>query len=591
MVTKKTTTKKRSTARKANPAERVMTQTAEVFPAVETISVHPPVTVDEVVIPVPAPSEPVIEQEIYKFPVRLLGIVLFLGWSIDYLFWKQDLGVNFPIFMALGVIVGTLWLLSNGMSPARGSLWLMLPFLFFAVVTFLRQEPLTIFLAFTFALLSAGLYASSYAGGRWPLYSLTDYFYKSLLLLGDILTGLAVYAPKAQKAQKNLEVDKKGFPIWALLRGLLIALPIVTCFAALLAAGDVVFEQKLDDFLDLDDLAENVWRGILILVYAYVLAGVFIHAALKSKDVSLMGESKPILKPFLGFTESAVILGSVSILFLAFVAVQFQYFFGGETNIGVEGYTYSQYARRGFNELITVAFFSLVLILGLSALVRRETELQKRVYSWLSVAVVALVLVILTSAYQRISLGIDWHGFSRLRLYPRVFLIWLGLLLVTVVILEIFRKERFFALAALVASAGFAVSLTLVNVDAATVKHNVPRTLQGKNLNVAHLASLSSDAVPALSAQFYSEAYPESVHEGLGAALTCYLHFDSLNDEKDNDWRSFNYSRWKAHTTLQWAEQYLQDYGIDDKQWWDVKVRTPSDIWYDCKYFSSAEED
>ena len=333
-----------------------------------------------------------------------------------------------------------------------------------------------------------------------------------------------------------------------------------------------------------------IWRGVLILVYAYVLAGIFIHAALKSKDAGLVEESKPLLRPFIGFTESTVILGSVSALFLAFVIVQFRYFFGGQTNIGVEGYTYSQYARRGFNELITVAFFSLVLILGLSTLARRETDLQKRVYSWLSVSVVALVLVILTSAYQRISLAIDWHGFSRLRLYPRVFLIWLGILLVTVVALEILRRERYFAFAALLASAAFAVSLALVNVDAATVRHNVPRTLHGKNLNVAHLASLSSDAVPALAAAFYSEAYPQTVHEGLGAALTCYLHFDSLSDDPDNDWRSFNLSRWKAHNSLQWAEKYLQDYGINTEKW-PVQVRTPGNVWYDCRYFGTAEED
>ncbi|HEU0291343.1 MAG TPA: DUF4173 domain-containing protein [Anaerolineales bacterium] len=590
MATKKTGTKKRSPVRKVNPTDSVVTQTAEVFPVVETISISPPVTVEQVV-ETPAPAQPVPDNPIYRYPGRLLGLVLLLGWSFDFLFWKQDVGVNFPIFITLCLLGGLVWLLSHGTRPARSSLLLLLPLLFFAAVAFLRQEPLTTFLAFVFTLIAAGLFASSYAGGRWPLYGLTDYFYKSLLLLGDALTGLAVYAPKAQKIQRSLESHKKTFPIWALLRGLLIAFPIVACFGALLAAGDVVFEQKLDNFLDLDDLSENILRGALILVYAYILAGTFIHAALKSRDANLIGESRPLLRPFLGFTESAVILGSVSVLFLAFVIVQFQYFFGGQTNIGVEGYTYSQYARRGFNELITVAFFSLVLILGLSALVRRETDLQKRLYSWLSVAVVGLVLVILTSAYQRISLAIDWHGFSRLRLYPRIFLIWLALLFVTVVILEILRRERYFALAAVVASVGFAVSLTLVNVDAATVKHNVPRSLQGKNLNVAHLASLSSDAVPALAAQFYSEAYPQWVHEGLGAALTCYLHFDSLSDDTDTDWRSFNFSRSKAHTTLQWAEQYLQDYGINDDQWWNVKVRTPSNVWYECKYSSAAEED
>jgi hypothetical protein len=366
---------------------------------------------------------------------------------------------------------------------------------------------------------------------------------------------------------------------------LLIALPIVFCFGSLLASADVVFNQKLDDFFDGEKLSEYIQRFTLIILLAYLLAGIFLHAMLRSSDEKITGEEKSLIKPFLGFTESAVVLGSVALLFLTFVVVQFQYFFGGETNIGVQGYTYSQYARRGFNELVIVAFFSLVLILGLSTVTRRENESQKKVYSGLSVGVVALVMVILVSAYQRISLAIAWHGFSRLRLYPRVFLIWLGILLVAVVILEIYRRERYFAFAVVLACIGFAVSLTLMNVDAAIVKHNVPRTLQGKNLNVAHLASLSMDAVPALAVEFYSEAYPQRVHEGIGAALTCYLQADTYEDVSSHDWRSFNFSRWRAHIALQNVERYLQDYRIVSQGRSDWKVRTPGNAWYPCRYY------
>jgi hypothetical protein len=128
-------------------------------------------------------------------------------------------------------------------------------------------------------------------------------------------------------------------------------------------------------------------------------------------------------------------------------------------------------------------------------------------------------------------------------------------------------------------------------VDAATVKHNVPRTLQGKNLNVAHLASLSSDAVPALAEAFYSKGYSQEVHEGIGAALTCFLNRDLQYEKSLSDWRSFNYSYWQAHNALQGVEKFLQDYGINDKWSWDVKVRTPSNVWYECDYYSSAEDD
>ncbi len=528
-----------------------------------------------------------------KQPVRLGIIVLLLGWLFDLFFWQKPIGISFALFSTICLLAGLILLILEGYRPASKALWLLLPFGFFVVVTFVRQEPLTIFLAYTFALLSMGLLASTYLGGRWFQYGLLDYLGKFFRLIAGTLYLPVEFLVQARKDRAQRGKNGKKFPFWAVLRGLVIAVPIVACFAILLASADLVFRQKLGDLLGLFDvgrLPEYFVRLMLILICAYVLGGIFLHASAQSKDEKLTGEDRPVIRPFLGFTESTVVLGSVSLLFLAFVVIQFRYFFGGQTNIGVAGYTYSQYARRGFNELVAVAFFSLVMILGLSTVTRRENETEKRVYSGLSVVIVALVMVILVSAYQRISLAIDWHGFSRLRLYPRVFLVWLGILLVTVVVLEIFRRERYFAFAAVLASLGFAVSLAAVNVDAAIVKHNVPRALQGKVLNVAHLASLSWDAVPALVAEYQSTSYSPSVHEGLGAALACYLHSDLQPGAYNTDWRSFNLSRWQAHNALQQVQPFLQAYGINDKKW-PVRARTPSNVLYECYYYDRGAED
>lgn len=548
----------------------------------------------EPIVQVPAtqPEAKVIKEVIaIRQPNRLFFLALLMGWLFDFLFWEQSVGVNFALLFAFCLLGGIYLLFSEGYKPSRNSLWLLIPSSFFAVVAFVRQESLTIFLAYIFTVFSLGLFVTSYLGGCWASYGLYDYFSKSLLLLNNIMARPISLVRQTQNNISESDSGRKSLPIAGVIRGLLIALPILLCFGSLLASADVVFSQRLDNFFDTEKIADYIIRLVLVMIFAYLFAGAILHSITSSQDEKITEESRSIIKPFLGFTESVVVLGSVFILFLAFVTIQFQYFFGGQTNIGVEGYTYSEYARRGFNELVTVAFFSLVMILGLSALTRREDETQKKVYAGLSVGVVALVMVILLSAYQRISLAIDWHGFSRLRLYPRIFLVWLGILLVVVVVLEIYRRQQYFAFSAVLASLGFAVSLTLTNVDAAIVMHNVPRTLQGKNLNVAHLASLSVDAVPSLADEFYSASYPEWVHEGVGAALTCYLHRDLEEEVSWDNWPSFNLSRWRAHHTLQNVERYLQDYGVNDEQSWNVKVRTPSKVWYECRYFESSQED
>lgn len=580
--------KRKATSRKSVKKTKIAAKSATADSAAEPLVDSAP---QDIVIK--AEEKVARDYQTIKYAGRFLVIAFLLGWGFDFLFWGQAFGINFVIFMTLCLLGGLYLLFSNGLQPARNTLWLLLPFVFFAVVTSIRQEPLTIFLAIVFTLFSAGLFASSYLSGRWMEYGLTQYLHKFFVLIRDLIGEPINFVYTTIRPKSNSGTEKNAVA-WGALRGLVIALPIVTFFACLLASGDVIFNQKLGDFLNLfsiENLPEYIFRFALIVICSLFLIGVFLHAAFNSKDTKLVGEEKPVIKAFLGFTESTVVFASVAALFLIFVIIQFQYFFGGETNIGVTGYSYSEYARRGFNELVTVAFFSLVMILGFSSATRRENEWRRRIYSWLSVVLVALVLVILLSAYQRISLAIDWHGFSRLRFYPRIFLIWLGILLVTVVALEIFRKERHFALATLLASLGFAASLVMFNVDAAIVKHNVPRVLHGKNLNVAHLASLSVDAVPALANEFYSDKYPEWVHEGLGAALTCYLHKDPDEEVTWANWASFDVSRWRAHITLQNVEKYLQDYGVNDDASSDLKARTPSNVWYECRYFESSQEE
>ncbi|GAB1470811.1 hypothetical protein MASR2M66_16890 [Chloroflexota bacterium] len=281
-------------------------------------------------------------------------------------------------------------------------------------------------------------------------------------------------------------------------------------------------------------------------------------------------------------------LASVCALFMFFVGVQFKYFFGGETNIGVAGYSYSQYARRGFNELITVAFISLMIVIGLRGAVRLENQLQRRINIGLNILLIGLVLIILVSAYQRISLGIDWHGYSRLRLYPRFSLIWLGALFIAIAILLAVQKERFFAFTLVLAAFGFAATLSLFNIDASTVKHNVYRAWHGKNLNVAHLASLSDDAIPALVEEYLSPALPESTRDGVGAILACYAYFEDNPHISPYDWRSFNLAGWQAHKALNTVRQHLKGYFIIYERR-PIQVKTPTDALYNCVYYPNRD--
>jgi hypothetical protein len=501
-------------------------------------------------------------------PTRFWWIVIALAWAFDFLFWKKAPGINFAIYVVLCLVVGSLLLRADGHRPARNALLLLPLIAIFTVMTFLRREPLTVLLSVALALFLMGLFAISFLSGRWPTYNVLDYLNSFLRLSGSM-----VARPLAFSAE-----------VKPVVRGILIALPIVAVFAALLSSADVVFGQRLEDFIELfklEKLPEYIFRLVYILVGAYALAGVFLHAASQSRDEKLVGEERQVIPAFLGFIEASIVLGSVALLFATFVVIQFQYFFGGQANIQIDGYTYSEYARRGFGEFVAVAVFSLLLNLVAGGVTRRETALQRRVFSGLGIGIVALVLVMLISAFQRLLLYEAAYGFSRLRTYTHVFILWLALLLVAVVVLEILRREKVFALAALLASLGFALSLGIMNVDGFIVRQNVARAVQGEELDVTYLADISTDAIPALAAAYRTPSLPASVKEGVGAALACYsVEFSN----EPLPWQSFHFDRWQAANILAALEGDLEGYEWEDEEWSYV-VNAPSGSQYYCNQY------
>lgn len=522
-------------------------------------------------------------------PNKLWIIVFALGWLFDFLFWENTPGVNFAIFVMACLTAAFYLLLSDGLRPNRASLGLIPLFGFFAAVTFIRAEPMTTFLAYTFTLLTMSILAFTYLGGRWYLYTLVDYIGKYFNLFGSMIVRPITFMTDVRKEQKDAGIQPSKRNIWPVVRGIVIALPIIAIFASLLASADMVFGQRLDDFIklfNLEDLPEYIFRLIYIVLLGYALAGVVLHASTESKDEKLANEGKPAIPAFLGFIESAIVLGSVVALFATFVVIQFQYFFGGTANITAEGYSYADYARRGFGELVTVAFFALLMLLTLSAITKRETETQRKVYSGLGVALVTLLLVMLFSAYQRLGLYEAAYGFSRLRTYTHVFLIWIGLLLIATIVLEILRKERMFAFAMLVASFGFAISLPILNVDVFIVNQNIQRELNGdaaEDLDSRYFIELSDDAVPTLVKTLRTPTTPDPVREKVAAALACIRYERELYD-RDTSWQSFHFARFNADRALASVKKELAKYIVDNSAY-PTTITTPSGEEFPCSEY------
>ncbi len=487
-------------------------------------------------------------------PKFFLSVCLALGLLFDLLFWDKRWGVSFFLYIGI-VLAAGLWLARQlKLQPARRSWLLGGAALAFAAVSAIYTEEYTLLFTRGMSVLLLALFAIDFLAGDWLNYRFSDFVGK---LLAFIPLGWMA-GPEFKPAGKR---GKQANSSWgAVLRGLVLALPVVLVLTALLASADKAYSDfltQLVTLLRLERLPEYVFRLILAGGLALGIFGALVYAFVRSRA----GAAKAaVVKPFLGFTEASIILGSVAILLGSFVFFQLQYFFGGTANIfGPDASaTFAEYARRGFAELCVVAALVLALFVLLSSVTKRSAA-QQKYFSGLGVALLALIAVVLVSAFKRLLLYEEVYGYTSLRLLPHIFMVWLGLLLLAAVVLELTGRQRHFAAAVLLAAVGFVATLPVLNLDAFSARANVEHGLQTSAefsrevVDRSYLADLSSDAVPTLVEGFLSQqaAGNTELAQDLAVALACNA-FESNGYEQG--WRDWTLSRQQAGAA--WA--YVQ---------------------------------
>ena len=487
-------------------------------------------------------------------PQRFWLAAFLVAWAVDLLFWQKSVGLSFLIFVLLVLAGAFFFSTTEGVRPAKLSYVLVGLMLVMTSLTLLRNEGFSRFVNAATALAGLGLLAMTFRTGSWVRFRLFDYVLTAFAMVAAAAGGAVGLrlGPETKEGEGKSEgagrkALRDSLPV---MRGLLLALPVVLVLGGLLASADAVFADRLENFFklfDLDRLPEYMFRLFYVMVLAYAFAGLYRQSMYSipwlgftpgnPEALAEKGGLNSRIKPFLGATEAFIILGAVNLLFAFFVIVQFQYFFGGETNINVQGYTYSEYARRGFGELVMVAVLSLLLYLVLNAVTKRETPMQYRAFTGLGVLLVVLVLVMLVSAFQRLLLYESAYGFTSLRTYTHIFIPWLGFLLLGTIVMQILRREEYFGALLLFTSFGFALTFGLLNIDGMMVRLNVARAMAGQELDGQYLATLSDDAIPSMVEAYNSpQRLPDDVHDQLGAALSCKAYWIEKEKEQEQGW-------------------------------------------------------
>jgi len=266
-------------------------------------------------------------------------------------------------------------------------------------------------------------------------------------------------------------------------RGLLIALPIAVVLAALLATADPIFASFFQLNLDLGRLALDAFY---VALAAFALAGLLRLAASQPLD----RVDAPRWR--LGLVEGLTVLAVLDTVFAGFAVAQ---------AIGYSSQGYSEYARSGFFQLLWAAGLTLVVLLLFSRITTFTSRRGHLGFVVLAEIAIALTLVVVAVAHQRLSLYEAAYGFTMLRLYSHLFALLVGavFLLLAAELAGIGRGRRWFAGAASLTALALLLALNVANPESLVVRLNLDRAAATSKLDVGYLVSeLSADAVPPL---------------------------------------------------------------------------------------------
>ncbi len=248
----------------------------------------------------------------------------------------------------------------------------------------------------------------------------------------------------------------------------------------------------------------------------------------------------PRVRYRLGRTEATIVLASVVALFAAFAVAQLVAASeGGRHVIETAGLTYAEYARTGFFQLLAVAAITLAVLLGLRAATDLSDPAARRRFTVLAEAAVSLTLIIVVVAVARLGLYEDAFGLTMLRLFSKVFAVWIGVVFVLLALDLAGLGRRRAWLPTTAVSVGLVVlfALNVSNPEAMVVRHNVAFAERSGRFDPVYLTDLSDDAVPALV-----DALPRLDPEARRMVLARVCTMGSAG-QPTRSWWSFNGAR------------------------------------------------
>ncbi len=496
--------------------------------------------------------------------ILITGVSIVLGLLFDYFFYGKIPGIAFPVYVGL-IILGLLVIVNFlKIRISREILWPLIPLIFFSTMVFIRSSALLTILNIAASLVLMLVITEVALGRNVNTFLIRDYiriFFLPFEFVRPLFQTLSRLF-SSHGAHNDTKVASQ------VIRGILLAIPVLFVFLLLFSSADLIFQQYVSGLITIDIEPETIFRAILVLVATLAYIGAYAYLFREGENQATVQPTST--KHRFGHIESSILLGSVNTLFFLFILIQLTYLFGGESNISAQGFTYAEYARRGFFELIAVAIISFLLLLTTEQYVVKQASNHVLGFKVLSTTLVIQVMVIMASAFIRLSLYEQAYGFTILRLYSHAFIILLAAIFCVLLYkIHIDKRENTFAFRIATSIILFLAAMNAVNPDAFVARRNIERFDTTGKLDIYYLGQLSDDAIPETIKVL--DISDEDLRKGFAREL--YMHAQNNNAPYLSKWQSWNIARMRANSILDSKMQDLEPYKDYQQQDLDTAKR------------------
>ncbi len=334
---------------------------------------------------------------------------------------------------------------------------------------------------------------------------------------------------------KNNNKLKNSKIVYVLL-GLLISVPLLLIICPLLLSADVVFYDVADHLFSnlFEDFDLGTLVGLFFTTYVGLVFSCGILTELCERHINPEVKEKKTMEPIIAITFTSVL----TLVYLCFSVIQIVYLFIGNMKLP-NNYTYAQYAREGFFQLLFVCIINLILVLFCMSHYR-----DNKVLKGILTVICGCTYIMIASSTLRMLMYIGEYHLTFLRVFVLLALLTLFLCL-TGVVISIFKPGfPLFTYMMVVVSVCY-ITFSLSRPDTYIAAYNI----EAGNMDSYYYFELSTDAVPVLAEKGILSTEDDKVALIGHYAADDYVQ-NCLDIYEDLNFRRFNVSAYRAGKIL-----------------------------------------